>query len=139
MIDAHAQTSIDAHIQASIDARLAPLRDRLQTLTYWLEGVDFLTIRLVVLQQEMDTIQRQLDSQAEPSPSIDKRTQPSIDDNYAALRNKLVTEKSLHDKLDEINFSQDLLKEDVYQELKDIPESTYVRLGMQQRNWESSV
>jgi len=139
LIDAHAQTSIDAHIQASINARLAPLGDRLQTLTYRLEGVDFLTIRLDVLQQEMDTIQGQLDSQAEPSPSIDKRTQPSIDDNYAALRNKLVIEKSLHDKLDEINFSQDLLKEDVYQELKDISESTYVRLGMQQRNWESSV
>ena len=82
----------------------------------------------------MDTIQRQLDSQAGPSPSIDRRTRPSIDDDYAALRNKLVTEKSLLDKLDEITFPQDLLKEDVHQELKDISESTYVRLGMQQRN-----
>ncbi|KAF2615597.1 hypothetical protein F2Q70_00011949 [Brassica cretica] len=45
--------------------------------------------------EEMDTIQRQLDSQAEPSPSIDSRTPPSIDDDCAARRSKLVTEKSL--------------------------------------------
>ncbi|KAL0645494.1 hypothetical protein Bca4012_043785 [Brassica carinata] len=36
--------------------------------------------------------------------------------------------------LDEITFSEDLLKEDIYQELKDISESTNARLGMQQRN-----
>ncbi|KAF3510230.1 hypothetical protein F2Q69_00006842 [Brassica cretica] len=94
-IDAHTQPSIDARIQASIYARLAPLGDRLQTLTYRFEGVDFLTTRLDALHQEMDTIQRQLDSQAEPSPSIDSRTPPSIDDDYAARRSKLVTEKSL--------------------------------------------
>ncbi|KAF2589193.1 hypothetical protein F2Q70_00038511 [Brassica cretica] len=58
-------------------------------------------------------------------------SQPSIDGDYAALRSKLVTEKSLQDKLDEITFSQDLVKEDVYHELKDISESTYARLGMQ--------
>ncbi|KAF3527690.1 hypothetical protein DY000_02040805 [Brassica cretica] len=46
----------------------------------------------------------------------------------------MVTEKSLHDKLDEITFSQDLLKENVYQKLKDISESTYARLGMQLRS-----
>ncbi|KAF2560160.1 hypothetical protein F2Q68_00016269 [Brassica cretica] len=72
--------------------------------------------------------------QAEPSPSIDRRTRPSIDRDYAARRSKMVTEKSLHDKLDEITFPQDLLKEDVYQELKDISETTYARLGMQHRN-----
>ena len=70
--------------------------------------------RLDALQQEMDTIQRQIDSQAELSPSIDIRTRPSIDGDYAARRSKLVTEKSLQDKLNEITFSQDLLKEDVY-------------------------
>ncbi|KAF2570055.1 hypothetical protein F2Q70_00003581 [Brassica cretica] len=52
-------------------------------------------------------IKRQLESRAEPSPSIDRRTRPSIDDDYAALQNKL--------------------------ELNDILESTYARLGMQQR------
>ncbi|KAF2569548.1 hypothetical protein F2Q68_00025519 [Brassica cretica] len=94
------------------------------------DSVDSLTTRLDVFQHEMDTIQTQLKSRAEPSPSIDRRTRASIDDNYPALRNKLVTEKSLDDKLDEITFSQDLLKEDVYQKLKDNSESTYARLEM---------
>ena len=73
-------------------------------------------------------IQRQLDSQAELSPSIDRGTQPSNHGDYTTLRSKLVTEKSLQEKLDEITFSQDLLKEDVYQELKDILETTYAYL-----------
>ncbi|KAF3570452.1 hypothetical protein F2Q69_00059561 [Brassica cretica] len=139
---AHAHPSIDACIQALIDARLAPFEDRLQSFTYRFDSVyyplrdsvDFLTTRLDALHQEIYMIQRQLDSQAEPSPSIDRRTRPSIDGDYAALRSKLVTEKSLQDKLDEITFSQNLRKKDVYQELKDISESTYVRLGMQQRS-----
>ena len=133
-IDAHTQLSIDACIQASIEERLAPLIGRLKTLTYRLEGVDFLTTRLDALQQEMVTIQRQPYSQAEPSPSIDIKTRPSTDSDYTARRSKLVTAKSLHDKLDEITFSQDLLKQDVYRELKDISETTYARLGMQQRS-----
>ncbi|KAH0922658.1 hypothetical protein HID58_022676, partial [Brassica napus] len=65
------------------------------------------------------------------SPSIDRHTRPSIDSDHTSLRGKLVTEKFLHDKLDEITFSQDLLKEDIYQELKDISESTHARFGMQ--------
>ncbi|KAF3603731.1 hypothetical protein F2Q69_00036301 [Brassica cretica] len=141
-IATHAQPSIDAHIQASIDARLTSFEDRLQSFTYRLDGVyyplcdsvDSLTTRLDSVQQEMDMIQRQLNSQTAPSPSIDRRTRPSIDGDYAAPRNKMVTEKSLHDKLDEITFSQDLLKENVYQKLKDISESTYARLGMQLRS-----
>ena len=79
-------------------------------------------------------IQRQLDSQAEPSPSVDKRTRPSIGSDYTERQSKLVTEKSLHDKLDKITLSQDLLKEDVYQEPKDISETSYARLEMQQRS-----
>ncbi|KAF3589982.1 hypothetical protein F2Q69_00029202 [Brassica cretica] len=67
----------------------------------------------------------------QPSLSIDRRTRPSIDGDYAARRSKLVTEKTLQDKLDEITLSQDFLKEDVYQELKDISETTHARLGMQ--------
>ncbi|KAF3542847.1 hypothetical protein DY000_02007747 [Brassica cretica] len=125
---AHAQASIDAHIRASINARLTSFKDRLQSFTYRLDGVyyplrdsvDFLTTRLDALQHEMDMIQRQLDSQPEPSPSIDRRTRPSINSDFAALRSKPVTKKSLHDKLDEISFSQGFLKEDVYQEPKDI-------------------
>ena len=42
--------------------------------------------------------------------------------------------EGLQDKLDEITFSQDLLKEDVYQELTDISESTHARIGMKHRN-----
>ncbi|KAH0926383.1 hypothetical protein HID58_018639, partial [Brassica napus] len=75
------------------------------------DDVDFLTTRLDALQHEMVIIQRQLDSQAEPSPSIDRRTRPSIDRNYTTGRSKRVIENSLQDKLDEITFSQDLLKE----------------------------
>ena len=141
-IDAHTWPSIDASIQTSIDEGLAPFKDRLQSFTYRLDGVyyplrdgvDFLTTRPDALQQEMVMIQRQLDFQAEPAPSIDRRTQPSIDDDYTTRWSMLVTEKSLHDKLDEITFFQYLLKEDVYHELKDISETTYARIGMQQRN-----
>ena len=75
-----------------------------------------------------------LDFQAKLLPSIDRRTRPSIDSDYTRLRIKLVTEKALQDKLDEITFSQDFLKEDVYQKLKDISESTHARIGMQLRS-----
>ncbi|KAF3567352.1 hypothetical protein DY000_02015884 [Brassica cretica] len=111
-----------------MDARLASFEDRLQAFTYRFDGVyyplcddiDSLTTHMNALQQEMDTIQRQLDFQAEQTPSIDRRTRPSIDNDYTPLRSKLVTEKFLQDKLDEIAFSQDLLIEDIYHELKDI-------------------
>ncbi|KAF3562349.1 hypothetical protein DY000_02015487 [Brassica cretica] len=86
LIAGHVQPSIDAHIQASIDARLTSFEDLLQSFTYRLDGVNY---------------------PLQPSPSIYRRTRPSIDDDYAALRNKL--------------------------ELNDILESTYARLGMQQR------
>nr|VDD03284.1 unnamed protein product [Brassica rapa] len=120
--------SIDTHNHSSIEDRLQSFIYQLEGVYYLLrDGVDFLTTRLDVLQQEMVMIQRQLDSQAEPSPSIYRRTHPSIDGDYTTRRSKLVTEKSLQDKLDEITFSQDFLKEDVYQELKNISETTYAR------------
>ncbi|KAF2595761.1 hypothetical protein F2Q68_00010556 [Brassica cretica] len=112
----------------------------LQSFTYRFDGVyyplhddiDSLTTRIDALQKEIDTIHRQLNFQAEHSPSIDRRTRPSIDSDHTPLRGKLVTEKFLQDKLAEITFSQDLLKEDIYQELKDISESTHAKLGMHQ-------
>ena len=120
--------SIDTHNHSSIEDRLQSFIYQLEGVYYLLwDGVDFLTTRLDVLQQEMVMIQRQLDSQAEPSPLIYRRTHPSIDGDYTTRRSKLVTEKSLQDKLDEITFSQDFLKEDVYQELKNISETTYAR------------
>ncbi|KAF2567632.1 hypothetical protein F2Q70_00026039 [Brassica cretica] len=144
-IAAHTQPLIDAHIQTSIDARLASFDDRLQSFTYRLDGVYYpihddiesLTTHMNTLQHEMDTIQRKLDFQAEQSPLIDRRSRPLIDSDYTILRSQLVTEKVLHDKIDETTFSHDLLKEDVYQELKDISESTHARIRMQQRSIEN--
>ncbi|KAF3529262.1 hypothetical protein DY000_02040487 [Brassica cretica] len=104
-VSAGRSTSIDTHTQTSIDAHLAPFEDRKQSFTYRHDGVYY---------------------PLQPSPSIDG--------DHTTRRSELVTKKSLQDKLDEITFSQDLLKEDVYQELKDITETTHARLGMQQRN-----
>ena len=109
----HIQPSIDARTRTSIDAWVASLEDRLQSFTYRLYGVyyplrddiDLLTKHMNTLQKEMDNIQTQLDFQAEQSPSIDRRTRPSIDHVRTSLRSKPVTEKVLHDKLDDITFS----------------------------------
>ncbi|KAF3607993.1 hypothetical protein DY000_02047624 [Brassica cretica] len=122
--------SIDDAAAPSIDGHFESKRNEMKQNLAMLQkqhgvDVDFMTTRLDALRHEMDTTQRQLDSHAERSPSIDIRTRPSIDGDYAARRSKLVTEKSQQDKLDEITFSQDLLKEDVYQELKDISETTH--------------
>ena len=108
LIDAHTQTSIDDSIQTSIHARFTSYEDTIQSFTYRLDGVCYplrdsvveLISRLDALQHEMDSIQRQLNSQAEPSPSIDRRTRPLIDGDYTTRRSKLVTEKSLQDKLE---------------------------------------
>ena len=75
LIADHIQQSIDAHIQTSIDAQLASFEDRLQSFTYRLNGVyyplrddiDSLTTHMNALQQEIYTIQRLLDFQAESS------------------------------------------------------------------------
>ena len=140
-IAAHTQPSVDARFQSSIDARLASFEDRLQSFTYKLDGVYYpLRDEIYSLITHMDVAAiNGHDSgtarfQEEHSPSIDRRTRPSIDSDHTPLRGKLVTEMFLQDKLVEITFSQDLLKEDIYQELKDISESTHARLGMQQRN-----
>ena len=42
--------------------------------------------------------------------------------------------KLLEDKLDEINFSQDLIREDFSQRLEDLDETTMAILGMHQHN-----
>ena len=52
--------------------------------------------------------------------SIESRTRPSIDGGYEYLKKRLVTVKLLQDKLDEINFSQDLMREDFFQRLEDL-------------------
>ncbi|KAF3509958.1 hypothetical protein F2Q69_00006574 [Brassica cretica] len=45
----------------------------------------------------------------------------------------LITLKLLEGKLEEINFSQDLMREDFSQRLEDLDETTIAGLGMHQR------
>ena len=51
--------------------------------------------------------------------SIDGYTRPSIYNRHASLRGNLVVVKLLEEKLDEIIFSQDLMREDFSQILEE--------------------
>ena len=62
------------------------------------------------LKEEMDMIRRQNAIRSEAS--IDSLTRPSIDGGYEYLKKRLVTVKLLEDKLDEVNFSQDLMQKE---------------------------
>ena len=64
--------------------------------------------------------------------SIDGYTRPSIDNRHTSLRGRLVIVKLLEEKLDEINFSQDLMREDFSHILEDVEEIIHARLKMQQ-------
>ncbi|KAF2590174.1 hypothetical protein F2Q70_00038643 [Brassica cretica] len=86
----------------------------------------------LVVQREIKFCLRQTEIRAEEYSSIDDHTRPSIDANHASFRGRLVTVKLLEDKLDENNFSQDLLKEDISQRFEDILETTHARIRMQQ-------
>ncbi|KAF3590434.1 hypothetical protein DY000_02021546 [Brassica cretica] len=80
------------------------------------------------------------------SKLIDVDTKPSIDARLASFEDRLQSfdyklddayyplkdMKLLEDKLDKINFSQDLLREDFSQRLEDHDETTTARLGMHQ-------
>ena len=104
---------------------------RLEDVYYSLnDSIDRLTTRMDELEQEMDMIRRQNAIRSEAS--LDGLTRPSIDGGYEYLKKRLVTVKLLEDKLDEINFSQDLLKEDISQRFEDILETTHARIRMQQ-------
>ncbi|CDY12337.1 BnaA06g20070D [Brassica napus] len=81
--------------------------------------IDRLTVRMDELKEEIYMIQRQNAVRSKDYPSIDGHTRPTIDTSHAPFRGKLVTVKLLEDKLDEINFSQDLLKEDISHRLED--------------------
>ncbi|KAF3547374.1 hypothetical protein DY000_02007307 [Brassica cretica] len=67
--------------------------------------------------------------------SIDSLTRLLIDGGYKYLKKRLVTVKLLEDKLDEINFSQDLMREDFSQRLVDLDKTTTARFGMHQRSF----
>ncbi|KAF3575783.1 hypothetical protein DY000_02031559 [Brassica cretica] len=104
---------------------------RLEDVYYSLnDSIDRLTTRMDELKQEMDMIRRQNAIRSEAS--LDGLTRPSIDGGYEYLKKRLVTVKLLEDKLDEINFSQDLMREDFSQRLEDLDETTQARLGMHQ-------
>uniref|UniRef100_M4F1K6 Uncharacterized protein n=1 Tax=Brassica campestris TaxID=3711 RepID=M4F1K6_BRACM len=96
------------------------------------DQIDRLNVRMDELKEEIYMIQRQTVVRSEDYPFIDGHTRPSIDTSHTPFRGNLVTVKLLEDKLDEINFSQDLLKEDIPQRLEDIVEATHARLRMQQ-------
>ncbi|KAF3588230.1 hypothetical protein F2Q69_00029938 [Brassica cretica] len=130
-IGAGTSKSIDADTQPSIDARLASFKDRLQSFAYKLDDVYYplndsierLTTRMDELKEEIDMIRRQNAILSEAS--IDGLTRALIVGRYTHLQGKLVIMKLLEDKLDEINFSQDLMREDV-------EETIYAKLRMQQ-------
>ncbi|KAF3568936.1 hypothetical protein DY000_02015517 [Brassica cretica] len=96
------------------------------------DNIERLTTRIDELKEEMDMIRRQNAIRSEAS--IDSRTRPSIDSGYKYLKNRLVTLKLLEDKLNEINFFQDLMREDFSERLEDLDETTMARLGMTQHN-----
>ncbi|KAH0898757.1 hypothetical protein HID58_048325, partial [Brassica napus] len=89
-----------------------------------------LTIRKDELKEEINVIRRQNAIRSEAS--IDGYTRPSIDNRHTSLRGRLVIVKLLEEKLDEINFSQDLMREDFSHILEDVEEIIHARLKMQQ-------
>ena len=93
------------------------------------DNIDMLTTRMDELKEEMDVIPRH--NAVRPEASIDGYTRPSIDDRNASLQTRLVTVKLLKNKLDEINFSQDLIREYFSQRLGNVEETIHVRLRMQ--------
>lgn len=101
------------------------------------KNINRLTTRMQEMYQKIDLLQRQNAIGTEASPSIDRRTLPSIDAHDTPFRGRLVTEKLLQDKLDEINFSLGLMKKEINQESKDLSEYTDARHGMQQRSIEN--
>ncbi|KAF2559271.1 hypothetical protein F2Q68_00016102 [Brassica cretica] len=87
------------------------------------DSIERLTTRMDELKEEIDMIRRQNAILSEAS--IDGLTRALIDGRYTHLQGKLVIMKLLEDKLDEINFSQDLMREDA-------EETIYAKLRMQQ-------
>ncbi|KAF2570599.1 hypothetical protein F2Q70_00003623 [Brassica cretica] len=106
---------------------------RLDDVYYPLNAsIDRLTTNMDELKENMDMIRRK--NAIRSKSSIDGLTRPLIDDGYTHMRKRLVTVKLLEDKLDEINFSQDLMREDFSQRYEDLDETTQARLGMHQRS-----
>ncbi|KAF2578471.1 hypothetical protein F2Q68_00004279 [Brassica cretica] len=126
--DTYSRAEIDDMVHGIYRAHEMSLDDsykRLDDFYYPInDSIDRLTARMDMLKEEIYMIRRQTAIQSEAS----------IDTSHASLRRRMVTVKLLEDKLDEINFCQDRMKEDFSQRLEDISESTHARLGMQQHN-----
>ncbi|KAG5400226.1 hypothetical protein IGI04_014833 [Brassica rapa subsp. trilocularis] len=71
------------------------------------------------MKQDIAPIQQQQTTRTRASKLIDGDTQKSIDSRLALFEERL---QSFVDSLDKVNFSQDLMKEKINQELKDISE-----------------
>ncbi|KAH0928863.1 hypothetical protein HID58_014590, partial [Brassica napus] len=77
-----------------------------------------LTTRMDELKEEMNMNRRQ--NAIQSKASINGLTRLSIDGGYGYLKKWLVIVKLLEDKLDAINFSQDLMREDYSQRLENL-------------------
>ncbi|KAF3507241.1 hypothetical protein F2Q69_00005472 [Brassica cretica] len=126
--DTYSRAEIDDMVHGIYRAHEMSLDDsykRLDDVYYPInDSIDRLTERMDMLKEEIYMIRRQTAIQSEAS----------IDTSHASLRRRMVTVKLLEDKLDEINFCQDRMKEDFSHRPEDISESTHARLGKQQHN-----
>ncbi|KAF2604913.1 hypothetical protein F2Q70_00025946 [Brassica cretica] len=134
-IDFWSTLSIAVAWRVSIDTSLVDLRIVRESVGSFFE--ELINHLFIVVLMSIDAI-NELSIDTPFRPSIDTTTKLSIDDPSRKLtmftRLWLKVGKIHGLSLDEITFAKDFLKEDIYQELKDISESTNARLGMQQRN-----
>ncbi|CAG7906026.1 unnamed protein product, partial [Brassica rapa] len=82
------------------------------------------------LKEEMNMNRRQ--NAIQSKASINGLTRLSIDGGYGYLITRQSNLKHRSIGLDAINFSQDLMREDYYQRLENLGETTMARLGMHQ-------
>ncbi|KAF3559793.1 hypothetical protein F2Q69_00013367 [Brassica cretica] len=94
------------------------------------DNIERLNTHMDELKEEIDVIQRH--SMIRSEALIDGYTRPSIDNSRTSLRGRLVIVKLLEDKLDEITFSHDLMREDFSQRLENVVETTHTILRIQQ-------
>ncbi|KAH0854528.1 hypothetical protein HID58_063676 [Brassica napus] len=87
--------------------------------THSTNSISWLTTRTDEMKQDIATIQQQQTTRARASKSIDGDSHKSIDSRLALFEERL---QSFEDILDNVNFSQDMMKEEINQELKDISE-----------------
>ncbi|WZZ35276.1 hypothetical protein YC2023_018677 [Brassica napus] len=134
--DTYNRAEIDDMVHGNYRAQEMSMNDyykRLNDVYYPIDNnITMLTARMNELKEEIDIIRRQSEIRAKEYPSIDDHTRPSIDANHTSFKGRLVTVKLLEDKLDEIGFFQNFLKEDISQRFQNILETTHAGLRMHQ-------